>query len=42
MSDYDAVHFDPPAPIVTITLFDPQSGAAVRDVPLVLDKGADI
>jgi hypothetical protein len=42
MSDYDSTHFDPPAPVATVTLFDPQSGAAVRDVPLLMDTGADI
>jgi hypothetical protein len=42
MSNYDASHFNPPAPVVMVTLFDPQSQAAVRDVPLLLDTGADV
>ncbi len=25
MPSYDASHFDPPAPVVTVTLFDPRN-----------------
>ena len=42
MPSYDATHFDPPAPLAQVILRDPHSGAAVSDVPLLMDTGADI
>ncbi len=39
MPSYDATHFDPPAPIAQVILRDPHSGAAVSDVPLLMDTG---
>ena len=42
MFDYEATHFDPPAPVVLVTLFDPQSRTSVREVPLLLDSGSDV
>ncbi len=42
MPSYDATHFDPPAPIAQVILRDPHSEAAVSDVPLLMDTGADI
>ena len=42
MPSYDASHFDPPAPVARVTLRNPQSGATVSDVLLLVDTGADI
>ena len=42
MPSYDASSFDPPAPVVRVTLRNPQSGVTVSDAPLVLDSGADV
>ena len=40
MPAYDALHYDPPAPIAQVTLRAP-NGATVADVLLLLDTGAD-
>jgi hypothetical protein len=42
MPNYDASHFDPPAPVAAVTLRDPYRGATVSDVQLLLDTGADV
>ena len=42
MPNYDASHFDPPAPVASVTLRNPHSGATVSDVQLLLDTGADV
>jgi predicted aspartyl protease len=42
MPSYDAAHFDPPAPVVRVTLRNPHSGTTVSDVLLLLDTGADV
>jgi predicted aspartyl protease len=42
MPIYDASRFDPPAPVVRVTLRDPQSGATAPDTLLLLDTGADV
>ena len=42
MPNYDATHFDPPAPVAQVILRNPHSGATVSDVPLLVDTGADI
>jgi predicted aspartyl protease len=42
MPSYDAVHFDPPAPVAQVMLRNPHSGATVSDVLLLVDTGADI
>ena len=42
MPNYDASHFDPPAPVAAVTLRDPHSGATVSDVQVLLDTGADV
>jgi hypothetical protein len=42
MPSYDASHFDPPAPVVRVRLRNPQRGATVSDVLLLMDTGADI
>ena len=42
MPDYEASLFDPPAPVVRVVLRKPDAGAAVSDVMLLLDTGADV
>jgi hypothetical protein len=42
MPNDDASHFDPPAPVASVTLRNPHSGATVSDVQLLLDTGADV
>jgi len=39
---YDLEHFNPPAPVVQVTLRNPESGKMVSDIPLLLDTGADV
>lgn len=40
MPGYDALHYDPPAPVAQVIL-RAANGATVRDVNLLLDTGAD-
>lgn len=42
MPSYDASYFDPPAPVVRVTLRSPDRGVTVPDVLLLLDTGADV
>lgn len=42
MPIYDAMLFDPPAPMAQVTLHNPANGATWSDVPMLLDSGADI
>jgi hypothetical protein len=42
MPAYDGKLFNPPAPLASVTLRHPSSGAAVSGVPMLLDTGADI
>lgn len=42
MIAYNAVTFDPPAPVAYITLRNGDSGSEWSDVPMQLDSGADI
>jgi hypothetical protein len=42
MPTYDGVLFDPPAPLARVALRDPVSGRIVRDVPMLMDSGADV
>ena len=42
MPNYDASHFDPPAPVAQVMLRNPHSGAMVSDVLVLMDTGADI
>jgi hypothetical protein len=39
---YDAIQFDPPAPLARVTLRNPDTGALSLDVPMLLDSGADV
>ncbi len=41
MPDYDKLLFTPPAPLARVSLRHPQTGTIVKDVPMLLDSGAD-
>ena len=42
MPGYEASHFNPPAPVARVVLRNPDSGAMVSKVLLLLDTGADL
>lgn len=42
MPEYDAILFDPPAPLARVTLRNPENSAIWSDVPMLLDSGADV
>jgi len=42
MPVYDAVLFDPPAPLAQVSLRNRETGAVLPDVPMLLDSGADV
>ena len=42
MPAYDAIQFQPPAPIAYVTLRNGSSGAVALDVPMLIDTGADV
>jgi hypothetical protein len=42
MPAYDAARFDPPAPVAPVIVRSKELGIEVRDVPLLLDTGADV
>jgi hypothetical protein len=42
MPAYDNTLFDLPAPLAKVTIRHPTSGAAISDVPMLLDTGADV
>ncbi len=42
MPNYDASHYNPPAPAAQVILRNPHSGTTVSDVVLLLDTGADV
>ena len=42
MPDYEAIHFDPAAPVAEVELRDPSRGNLVSRVSLILDTGADV
>lgn len=42
MSTYDAVQFEPPAPVAGVVLRHINTGAVRSDVPMLLDTGADV
>ena len=41
MTSYDALNYDPPAPIAEVALRDLATGAMVANVLLLIDTGAD-
>jgi hypothetical protein len=42
MPAYDAARFDPPAPVALVIVRSKELGIDIRDVPLLLDTGADV
>ncbi len=42
MSAYDTQLFDPPAPLARVTLRNPENGAVLSNVLMLLDTGADV
>jgi hypothetical protein len=42
MRAYDAVRFDPPAPLALVTVKSEQLGLEIHEVPMLLDTGADV
>jgi len=42
MPAYDAIQFEPPAPLARVTLRNPDTGKTWVDVPMLLDTGADV
>lgn len=42
MPPYDAIQFEPPAPLARVTLRNPDTGALSLDVLMLLDSGADV
>lgn len=38
----DSNLFDPPAPVVVVSIRDPLTGNTARDVPMLIDSGSDI
>src|SRR5688572_18335448 len=42
MQAYDAARFDPPAPLALVIVKSEQLGTVIRDVPMLLDTGADV
>lgn len=42
MATYDAAWFAPPAPLALVRLRNPETGAEVIEVPMLLDTGADV
>src|SRR5580692_3891659 len=42
MHPYDAVGFDPPAPLALVTVKSEQLGIEIHDVPMLIDTGADV
>jgi hypothetical protein len=42
MTVYVAIRFDPPAPVIMVTLRSQNDQTVVSDVPMLLDSGADV
>ena len=42
MPPYDAIQFEPPAPLARVALRNPDTSALSLDVPMLLDTGADV
>jgi hypothetical protein len=42
MPGYDDARFDPPAPVALVTVRSERLGVEIRDVPMLLDTGADV
>jgi hypothetical protein len=42
MTRYDDVHHNPPAPLASVIVRNPETGAELSDVPMLIDSGADV
>jgi len=42
MQAYDDARFDPPAPLAFVVVKSERLGVEIRDVPMLLDTGADV
>ena len=42
MPTYDSDQFDPPAPVATVTVRNPDTGTTVANVLMLIDTGADV
>jgi hypothetical protein len=42
MPAYDSQNYDPPAPLASVILLNPDTGANAAEVPMLLDSGADV
>lgn len=42
MPTYDSTRFDPPAPLAAVVLRNPDTGATLSGVPMLMDSGADV
>ena len=42
MPAYDAVRFNPPAPVASVTVRNPDTGDTATDVSMLIDSGADV
>ena len=42
MPTYDGQHFSPPAPVAIVSITNPDTGATLADVRMLIDTGADI
>jgi len=42
MPAYDLARFDPPAPVALVIVKSEHCGITIRDVPMLLDTGADV
>ncbi len=42
MPNYDTQFFNPPAPLAKVVIRNPETGAELSDIPMLLDTGADV
>ncbi len=42
MPSYDALHHEPPAPVASVTLRNPENATMIADHVLLVDTGADV
>ena len=42
MPDYDGTHFDPPAPVASVKVRNPDNGATASGIRMLIDSGADV
>ena len=42
MPNYDSQSFNPPAPLAKVIIRNPETGAELSEIPMLLDTGADV